>query len=188
VHDILISGNQVTGNDRRGIVITGGNAVDAIIDNITISNNTVQKNGTAISCPATAPNCAGIVVSGGSNNTGDTGSDNATISNVSVTGNTSKSNQGQGIRISQGGFVPGFPPTIALAQIANNVASSSVADDGIFIGSNIPGLGHTPISGNQANSNQVNGIELRSTGYSVFNNTASSDGGCGIILGGNING
>jgi parallel beta-helix repeat protein len=172
LHDITISGNVVTGNDR-GILVNGGtNSVNAVLDGIDIIANTVKDNGRD-----------GILISGG------TTSRSATISDVLIDGNVSTGNGSAGnagIRVTRG-TISTLPPTISLAGIMNNTAGQN-SDDGILISSNIPGSGTTPISGNQANSNHINGIELRSTGYLVSNNTASSNTGCGIILGGNADG
>ena len=80
-----------------------------------------------------------------------------------------------------------LPPIISLAGVSNNTASDNV-DDGILIASNIPGSGTTPVSGNRADRNGVDGIDINSTGYVVSNNTASRNTVDGINLGGNADG
>ena len=61
-------------------------------------------------------------------------------------------------------------------------------DDGIFIGSNIPGSGATLISGNQSNNNDDDGIDIDSSGYVVLANEADNNAADGINAVGNVNG
>jgi parallel beta-helix repeat protein len=49
----------------------------------------------------------------------------------------------------------------------------------------VQGSGTTPVSGNQADRNREDGIDLNSTGYVVSNNTASRNTADGINLEGN---
>jgi parallel beta-helix repeat protein len=80
---------------------------------------------------------------------------------------------------------------ISLAGVTNNTANSNV-NDGIFISDNIPGSGTTPISGNRADGNGADGIQIsstNSTGYVLSNNTASRNRtGRGITAPGNTDG
>jgi len=173
VQDITISSNNASGNNR-GILVNGGtNSLNAVLDGIDITGNTAKGNASQ-----------GILVSGGTN------SRSAIISDVLIDGNQSTNNTNRGIHVTQGSSVSTLPPSISLAGVTNNMTSKNTGTngDGILISSSVPGSGTTPISGNTANMNDLNGIELRSTGYSVSNNTASSNGACGIILGGNTNG
>lgn len=170
VHDITISGNVVTGNDR-GILINGGtNSLNAVLDGIDVVSNTVKNNGSQ-----------GILVSGGTN------SRSATISDVLIDGNLSTGNGSRGIQATRGSTVSMLPPVITLAGITNN-ATSTNALDGILISSNVLGLGSTPVSGNQADRNGTNGISINSTGYVLSNNSASRNAAAGISAVGNIDG
>jgi parallel beta-helix repeat protein len=76
---------------------------------------------------------------------------------------------------------------ISLAGLVNNAATSN-ANDGIFINTGVPGSGATPISGNRANSNRVDGVDINSTGYVLSNNKASKNDEAGIDAVGNTNG
>jgi parallel beta-helix repeat protein len=170
VHDITISNNVVTGNDR-GILINGGtNSLNAVLDGIDVIANTVKNNGSQ-----------GILVSGGTN------SQSAIISDVLIDGNLSTGNGSRGIQATRGSTVSSSPPVITLAGIANN-ATSTNALEGILISSNVLGLDSTPVSGNQADRNGTNGISLNSTGYVLSNNTASRNAAAGIIAVGNTDG
>jgi parallel beta-helix repeat protein len=172
VHGIVVSGNQVSGNFDRGILIVGGNnGVNNIVDGIDIVGNNVRSNGNQ-----------GIFVSGGIL------SENAVISDILIDANTSNSNGTRGIHVARGTTLSVFPPIISLAGITNNTASSN-KDDGIFIAADIPGSGATPISANRADRNGMDGIDINSTSYILSNNTASRNTGDGInAVVGNANG
>jgi hypothetical protein len=174
VHDIAVSNNQVTGNFDRGIIINGGTeTVDAVLTGIDVLSNNVRTNGNQ-----------GIVVSGGNLSV------NATISDLLINGNTSNSNGTRGIIVTRGTTLSALPPTISLAGVTDNTTNSNV-DDGVFISDNIPGSGTTPISGNRADRNGVDGIQIsstNSTGYVLSNNTASRNAGRGITAPGNTDG
>lgn len=171
VHDIAVSGNQVSGNFQRGILISGGNnSLNNVVDGIDVIANNVRTNGDQ-----------GILISGG------TLSENAVVSDVLIDGNTSNSNGTRGIIVTRGTTLSAFPPVISLAGITNNAVNSNV-DDGIFISSSIPGSGTTPVSGNRADRNGVDGIDINSTGYVLSNNTASRNTVDGINAVGNTNG
>ncbi len=171
VHDITVSANQVSGNFNRGILISGGsNSVNAVLDGIDVLANHVRKNGDQ-----------GILITGG------TLSENATLSDILISGNISNKNGTRGIIVTRGTTLSALPPIISLAGVSNNTASDNV-DDGILIASNIPGSGTTPVSGNRADRNGVDGIDINSTGYVVSNNTASRNTVDGINLGGNADG
>jgi len=132
--------------------------------------NHVRKNGDQ-----------GILITGG------TLSENATLSDILISGNISNKNGTRGIIVTRGTTLSALPPIISLAGVSNNTASDNV-DDGILIASSIPGSGATPVSGNRADRNGVDGIDLNSTGYVVSNNTASRNTVDGINLGGNTDG
>jgi parallel beta-helix repeat protein len=181
LQDITVSNNQVTGNFNRGIIITGGTeTVNVVLTGIDVLSNHVRTNGK--NNPSCTGGCQGILVTGGNL------SQNATISDVLIDGNTSNSNPGRGIIVTRGQNLSAFPPLISLAGVTNNTASDNI-DDGILIASSIPGSGATPVSGNRADGNDVDGIDLNSTGYVVSNNTASRNvAGAGIDAVGNVNG
>lgn len=171
LHNITVFANHVTGNFNNGISITGGtNSVNAVVDGIDVISNDVRFNGNH-----------GILVSGG------TLSENATIRDILINGNASHDNGARGVIITQGTTLSAFPPTIALAGITSNATNRNI-DDGIFISSNIPGSGVTPVSQNRADTNGVDGIDINSTGYAVSNNTASKNAVDGINAVGNVNG
>jgi hypothetical protein len=171
VHDITILENQVSGNLNRGVQINGGNlSVDTVISGIDVVSNNVRDNGGQ-----------GILVSGGVQ------SINALISDILIDGNASNRNADRGIHVTRGASLSASPPIISLAGITSNTASSN-SDDGIFIGDNVPGAGATPIAGNRADRNRVDGIDINSTGYVLSNNSASRNRGDGINAVGNING
>jgi hypothetical protein len=119
--------------------------------------------------------------------TGGNLSQNAIISDVLIDGNMSNNNLSRGIIVTRGQNLSAFLPLISLAGVTNNTATDNI-DDGILIASSIPGSGATPVSGNRADRNGVDGIDLNSTGYVVSNNTASRNTVDGINLGGNTNG
>jgi hypothetical protein len=174
VHDITVSTNQVSGNFQRGIFVSGGNnSTNNIVDGIDVISNSVRSNGDQ-----------GILVSGG------TLSENASITDILINGNASNSNGSRGIHVTRGSSLSAFPPAISLAGITNNAATSN-ADDGIFISDNIPGAGGatpTAVSGNRADRNRAEGIQLNSTGYVLSSNSASRNAGAGISAVGNTNG
>jgi hypothetical protein len=172
VHDITVSANQVSGNFNRGILISGGsNSVNAVLDGIDVLANHVRTNGDQ-----------GILITGGNL------SENATLSDILISGNISNKNGSRGIIVTRGTTLSALPPIISLAGLSNNTASDNV-DDGILIASNIPGSGTTPVSGNRADRNGVDGIDINSTGYVVSDNTASRNTVDGInAVSGNTNG
>jgi parallel beta-helix repeat protein len=168
VHDVTISGNQVSGNSVGGILVTGGtNSLNSLIEGIEIILNNTRSNGGQ-----------GILITGGTNST------DATISDLLIEGNTSNDNGTRGIQVTLGATA--INPQIALAGVTNNTTNTNV-DDGIFIASGIPGS-NTPVSGNRADRNGVDGIDIDATGYVVSNNTASRNTVDGIDAVGNING
>ena len=180
VHDITVSDNQVSGNFNRGILISGGSdSVNTVLDGIDVLSNKVRRNGN--NNPDCTGACQGILVTGG------TLSENATISDVLIDGNTSDSNGSRGIIVTRGTTLSAFPPVISLAGVTNNTAKDNV-DDGILIASDIPGSGATPVSENRADRNGVDGIDINSTGYVLSNNTASRNTVDGINAVGNIDG
>jgi hypothetical protein len=152
------------------LISGGSNSVNAVLDGIDVLGNHVRRNGDQ-----------GILITGG------TLSENATISDVLIDGNTSDSNATRGIIVTRGTTLSAFPPIISLAGVSNNKTNDNV-DDGILIAANITGSGATPVSGNRADKNGVDGIDLNSTGYVVSNNTASRNTVDGINLGGNTDG
>jgi len=171
VHDVTVSNNQVSGNFNRGIIISGGTeTVNAVLTSIDVLSNSVRSNG-----------AQGILVSGG------TLSENATISDVLIDSNSSTGNGSRGIQATRGTTLSASPPVISLAGVTNNTTSTN-ALDGILISSNVQGSGATPVSGNRADRNAEDGIDLNSTGYVVSNNTASRNTLDGINAVGNING
>jgi Right handed beta helix region len=180
VHDVTVSNNQVNGNFNRGIIISGGTGtINAVLTSIDVLSNSVRSSGE--NNPSCAGGCQGILVTGGNL------SQNAIISDVLIDGNMSNNNLSRGIIVTRGQNLSAFLPLISLAGVTNNTATDNI-DDGILIASSIPGSGATPVSGNRADRNGVDGIDLNSTGYVVSNNTASRNTVDGINLGGNTNG
>jgi hypothetical protein len=171
VHDITVSENQVSGNLNRGVQINGGNeSVNTIISGIDVLSNNMRNNGGQ-----------GILVSGGVQ------SISAIIDDILIDGNASNRNANQGIHVTRGASLSAFPPIISLAGITNNAANSNT-DNGILIGTGIPGTGATPIAGNRTDGNGVDGIRINSTGYVLSNNNSSRNKVAGISAVGNTNG
>ena len=166
-HDVsgTISGNTVTSNGGRGIQISGGQADNTEV-RVTVSNNVVRTSGKE-----------GIFIRGG---TGD----NNIVENINVLGNTSIRNGREGIQAFRG-F--GSGNIVSLTGISNNIVKAN-GGDGILIGGTVPGAGMTPVSGNTASGNSIDGIRLTSTGYRLFNNRADRNGGDGINAVGNTDG
>jgi hypothetical protein len=169
IHDMDVSGNQVSGNALGGILVSGGgtDSVNVTLTGIDIRLNNIRGNG-----------AQGILIVGGANST------NAIISDVLLDGNTANSNGTRGIEVTLGSSANN--PAISLAGITNNTTNLN-ANDGISISSGIPGS-NTPVSGNRADRNGVDGIDIDSTGYVVSNNKASRNNGAGINAVGNVNG
>ncbi len=177
VHDIQITGNKVSGNPRRGITITGGSGSDSDVARITVSSNTIDGKPSKSITPE--PDQDGILVSGGVNAL------NATLSEIFIDGNTSKNNRRRGIFVTRSDEATN---SVSLSGITDNISTGN-AQDGIFIASNRPGDGDTPIAGNQCNKNGQDGIDINSSGYSIANNSCSQNGGDGInAVVGNTNG
>jgi hypothetical protein len=204
VENVIIELNTIKNNEGRGIAVSGGNGANKELRNVTVSNNIVTDNfdqgimingGTetinavltgidVLSNSVRSNGAQGILVTGG------TLSANATISDLLIDGNTSNSNGTRGIIVTRGTTLSAIPPVISLAGVTNNTANSNV-DDGIFISDNILGSGTPPISGNRADRNGVDGIQIsstNSTGYVLSNNTASRNAGRGITAPGNTDG
>jgi hypothetical protein len=95
VHDITVSNNVVSGNARRGIVVSGGNGSDSnVIMRIKVSSNTVDGKPKKSIIPQADQD--GILVSG------NTSALSAQLSEILIDGNTAKNNMREGIRVSQG--------------------------------------------------------------------------------------
>jgi hypothetical protein len=183
VHDITVTGNKVSGNPRRGIIVSGGSGTNSDVTRITVSSNIVdgklpkpKKNELPITQD---PEQDGILV------TGSTNALNAELSEILVDGNITKNNARGGVRVSQGDVTN----VVLLSGITNNIATEN-AEDGISIRVGVPGLGATPVSGNQCNNNGQDGIDINSPGYSLSNNSCSRNvAGDGInAVVGNTNG
>ena len=165
-----IGSNQVQGNGRAGIFLTGEGSSNTL-ENITIQFNAVKGNSNE-----------GILVFGG--RIQDT--DHAAIINILLNGNEVSNNGGQGIRAD---LSSGVGNVINFARIANNVTKNN-GDHGIRILSGIDGNGATPFSGNSSSLNVRDGINLNGTaGYVLTGNRARNNGRYGIRAGaGNTNG
>jgi fibronectin-binding autotransporter adhesin len=171
IHDVTVSENQVSDSFNNGISVSGGTGtINATVNNIAVLSNHVFNNGNH-----------GIVASGGTDTL------NAAITGIRIDGNRSTGNGNRGIQASTGSTNGAVNPTVSLVGITDNTSSSN-ADNGIFIGSGVPGSGATPVSGNRADRNGVDGIRVSSTGYVLSNNTASRNAGAGISALGNTNG
>jgi hypothetical protein len=180
VHDITITGNKVSGNPRRGISITGGSGTDSDVARITVSSNTVDGKPPKSPQYSITPELDqdGIFVTGG------TDALNAALSEISIDGNITKNNMRGGVRVSQGDVTN----VVLLFDITNNIATEN-SEDGISVRVGVPGLGVTPVSGNQCNNNGQDGIDINSPGYSLSNNSCSRNMGDGInAVVGNTNG
>jgi hypothetical protein len=173
VHDITVSGNKVKGNPRRGIIVSGGSGTNSDVTRITVSSNDVNgkpPQPTKKEPPITQdPEQDGILV------TGSTNALNAELSEILVDGNITKNNMRGGIRVSQGDVTN----VVMLSGITNNKATGN-SEDGISIRVGVPGLGATPVSGNQCNDNNQDGIDINSPGYSLSNNSCRKNVGDGI--------
>jgi hypothetical protein len=171
VHDITVSGNTVRGNPRRGVIVSGGSGDGNSVTGITVSSNTVDgkppQSPEYSIVPATDQD--GILV------TGSTNALNSELSDILIDGNIAKNNQRGGIRASQGDV----SNVVSLSGITDNIATGN-SEDGISIRVGVPGLGATPVSGNQCNNNGQDGIDINSSGYSLSNNSCSRNVGDGI--------
>jgi hypothetical protein len=175
VHDITITGNKVTGNKRRGISITGGSGTDSDVTRITVSSNHVdgtppklQKDVPPIE-PASDQD--GIFVAGSNNAL------NTDLSEILIDGNITKDNQRRGIFVTRSDEASN---SVSLSGITNNISTGNVSGDGIFIASNVPGSGGTPVAGNQCNDNGQDGLDINSPGYALSNNSCSRNVGDGL--------
>jgi hypothetical protein len=183
VHDITVSGNTVRGNPLRGIIVSGGGSGSdsSNVTRITVSSNTVDGKPPQSPSYSIIPETDqdGILITGGANAV------NADLSDILVDGNIAKNNQRGGIRVTQGDA----SNDVSLSGIMNNIATEN-AEDGISIRAGVPGLGATPVSGNQCNKNGEDGIDINSPGYSLSNNSCSRNvAGDGInAVVGNTNG
>jgi hypothetical protein len=171
VHDITVTLNKVSGNPLRGIIISGGSGTDGDVARITVSSNKVDGKPPQEK-PENDPHYSitpdsdqdGILVTGGLNAV------NAALSEILIDGNITKNNQRGGVRVSQGDSTN----VVSLSGVMNNIATEN-AEDGISIRAGVPGLGGTPVSGNQCNKNGGDGIDINSPGYSVSNNSCSQN-------------
>jgi len=173
VHDIIVSGNTVRGNPRRGIIVSGGSGDGNSVTGITVSSNSVD--GKPPQSPQYDPPIIqdpeqdGILVTGGTNAV------NSVLSEILVDGNVTKNNLRGGVRVSQGDA----SNVVSISGITDNIATGN-SEDGISIRVGVPGLGATPVSGNQCNNNGQDGIDINSSGYSLSNNSCSRNVGDGI--------
>ena len=188
LRNVTVSNNQVTNNFDQGIIISGGTGtINAILTGIDVLFNNVRTTGITnkINNPDCTGACQGILVTGGNR------SENATISNILIDGNLSNSNLSRGIIVTRGQNLSAFPPLISLAGVTNNTANSQRRRWDIYFRPIFQAL-TTPISGNRADGNGVDGIQIsstNSTGYVLSNNTASRNKtGRGITAPGNTNG
>ena len=161
-----ISNNEVKNSGGFGIFVRGGNGDKNKVSSAVFYNE-VEGSGSH-----------GIFVSGGD------GSNNKVSGNISK--NKVENSIRRGIFLSDGN---GANNIISFANITDNESNNN-GDDGIFIGSGIPGSGATLVSGNQANNNDVDGIQTSSssTGYVLVANEANNNGGRGIRAVGNVDG
>ena len=165
VHDVTITGNTTNGNLDRGINISGGAGTNATVARIEVYSNISLENGNH-----------GIQANGG------TGSDN-TVKNVLISENTSMRNTNEGISLTVG---TGTNNSVSVDAIRDNETNSN-GRDGIGIRTGVTGSA-TPVSGNRADRNGQDGIDIDATGYVLSNNTASRNIAAGIDAVGNTNG
>ncbi len=173
VHDITVSGNTVRGNPRRGIIVGGGGGDGNSVTGIAVSSNTVDgkpPQSPQFDPPIVQdPDQDGILV------TGSTNAINSVLSDILVDGNITKNNLRGGVRVTQGDA----SNDVSISGITDNIATGN-SEDGISIRVGVPGLGATPVSGNQCNNNGQDGIDINSSGYSLSNNSCSRNVGDGI--------
>ena len=193
----FVHGNLSANNRGHGIRVLGNNGSDHIVSG-TISNNGFRDNGesginlvgqgssTIVQSVdiqfdnVTNNGQGGLVLFGGdSPNTV-----NAAITNVLVHGNRFDVNNLNGISVIRGS---GAGNVITFAGIADNSMSRNIGGDGLVIPTGVNGSA-TPITGNRADRNGVDGIDINSTGYVLSNNTASRNTVDGINAVGNVDG
>jgi parallel beta-helix repeat protein len=171
VHDITVSGNTARGNPLRGIIVSGGGGDGNSVTGITVSSNTVDGKPPQSPQYSIIPEADqdGILV------TGSTNAVNSVLSDILVDGNITKNNLRGGVRVSQGDA----SNDVSISGITDNIATGN-SEDGISIRVGVPGLGATPVSGNQCNNNGQDGIDINSSGYSLSNNSCSRNVADGI--------
>jgi hypothetical protein len=165
-----VSNNEFSGNGEFGIIVQGRDNFNTL-ENIDIEFNQVSRNGDR-----------GLVIFGGDNAI----TENATIRNILVNGNSITNNGHHGIVADLGTGVGNF---ISFAGITNNVTSNNGAH-GIIIAGGIDGNG-VSISGNRADRNRNpnrDGINIGSTGYVLTGNRAEGNARFGIRAFGNTDG
>ena len=162
-----ISNNNFNGNTDSGILLIARGSNNTLQD-INIQNNNATNNG-----------LGGLVLFGG--DIIDTV--NATISNILVDNNRFDSNTFDGILATRG---TGPGNIVSFAGISNNSMNKN-GRDGLFIPAGVNGSA-SPITGNRADRNSQDGIDIDSTGYVLSNNSASRNTVDGINAVGNVNG
>ena len=187
-----VSNNRMRGSGRRGILISGGDGDNNVVSGI-VSYNKVKNsgergmlvsggngNGNAVTADVTNNEVEesgerGIFISGGN------GTDN-TVSGL-VTKNEVEHSVDRGIDVVRGSA----GNNVSLSAMTDNKSKENGAD-GIRIAGNVPGTGATFISGNRAEKNSGDGIEIDSLGYVLVANKAKRNTGQGINATGNVNG
>jgi hypothetical protein len=159
-----ITSNTCEDSSRDGIRVTGGRGTSNNISSVNILDNVARRNGQD-----------GIGVTGG-------GGTVNLLTGINITGNRISDNERHGTRVSPGS---GGGNTVFLMGIILNRAERNVAD-GIVVGALVSGAA-TPISGNRANANGQDGIDIDATGYVLTNNRADRNGSDGINAVSNIN-
>jgi len=162
-----ITSNTCNDSNRDGIHVTGGRGMTNSISAANILNNVARRNGRD-----------GINVIGG-------GGMANMLSGINIADNRSVANQTHGIRVTPGS---GGGNIVSLVGITNNRANRNVAGDGILVEALVPGAGSTPISGNRADGNGEDGIDINSLSYELAGNRASRNAGRGIDALGNVDG
>jgi hypothetical protein len=159
----LITNNKVSDFRDNGIFVGGGRGSSHVVSGSVIDND-VRDIGDVVG--------TGILVqSGEANNTA-----NITLSDIIIRDNKVSNSSGDGVAVFVG-F--GVGNTVSLSGVTENVTNNNGVD-GLVVGAGVLGSGATPISGNRADRNGQDGIDINSTGYVLSNNTASRNAVAGI--------
>ena len=180
--DLTISNNAITGNAASGIFINSDDGVSSI-SNVTISRNTITGNGNSgLKVQAIDGSSASdFTITGNTIGTADSGNDgngiylltdDGTLSNFTISGNTITGNSGNGIYIDNQyyGHMSNF--TIS----GNTIGTTDSGNDGqgIFINNGYydgeydysnASMDHFDITGNTITGNSGDGIRIENAGY-----------------------
>ncbi|HWP59672.1 MAG TPA: hypothetical protein VNL14_17405 [Candidatus Acidoferrales bacterium] len=169
----LIQDNKVRQFRDNGIHVSGGRGQFHNVSGSVVANIVDGNNG---------PISTGILIRAGAGNN----SNNNTLENISVEGNSVRKSLGDGIRVALGN---GSGHVVSLSGVTGNESNENGAD-GLSIGGGVqpaqPGI--TPISGNTTDKNGEDGMDIDATDFVLSNNSAKKNVGAGIDAVGNIDG